>query len=76
VIFGTKSGVQPCNGCGRNAGWLSAGVPSALRFCTWSLARICALSGSQTMIFTSGRSFRSTRATPSSVPPVPAPVTQ
>ena len=33
VSLGMKSGDQPCIRCGRNAGWLSAGAPSARRGC-------------------------------------------
>ena len=71
-----KSGLQPCIGCGFHAGWLPAGEPSALRACSEPSVSIGASSGSQTTILVSGRSLRSTRATPLSVPPVPKPVTQ
>ena len=76
VIFGMKSGLQPCIGCGLNAALGLAGDPSGLRSCVEPLESIGASLGSQTMIFVSGRSFASTRATPFSVPPVPNPVTQ
>ena len=76
VSFGMKSGLQPCIGCGFNAGLALAGEPSGLRSCGVPLVSIGASSGSQTTIFVSGRSLASTRATPFSVPPVPKPVTQ
>ena len=76
VIFGMKSGLQPCIGCGLNAALGLEGDPSGLRACVEPLESIGASLGSQTMIFVSGRSFASTRATPFSVPPVPNPVTQ
>ena len=76
VNLGMKSGLQPCIGCGLNAGWPVAGEPSAFRSCFTPLVSIGASSGSQTMIFVSGRSLARTRATPFSVPPVPNPVTQ
>ena len=68
---GMKSGVQPWIGCGSQAGWLSDGEPSAVR--TWACPLLTseALAGSVRMIFVSGRSLRSTRATPETVPPVP-----
>ncbi len=50
--------------------------PSALRDWGMPLASTGALSGSHTTILVAGDSFFSTRATPFSVPPVPAPVTQ
>ena len=71
-----KSGVQPCIRCGRNIGCDAAGLPSSRRACTTPLPRIGALSGSQAITSTSGRSAFSTRATPLSVPPVPVPVTK
>ena len=66
-----KSGVQPCMGCGSNAGWLSLGEPSALRPCARPLPTICAFAGSLRMILVSGRTLRKTRPTPVIVPPVP-----
>jgi len=68
---GTKSGVQPWIGCGSKAGWLHAGAPSAVRSCTLPLPISWALAGSHSTIRVSGRSLRSTRPTPDSVPPVP-----
>ncbi len=76
VSFGMKSGLQPCIKCGRNNGWLSAGVPSSSRSWGMPLPSMGELSGSQTMIFVSGLFSLSTRDTPFSVPPVPKPVTQ
>ncbi len=68
---GMKSGVQPWIGCGSKAGWLTAGEPSAPRSCALPLPTSWALAGSDRMILVSGRSLRSTRATPVTVPPVP-----
>ena len=76
VIFGMKSGLQPCIGCGLNEGCGFAGVPSGLRYCGIWLVNMGASAGSHTTILVSGRSLRSTRETPVSVPPVPNPVTQ
>jgi hypothetical protein len=76
VIFGMKSGLQPCIGCGFHTGFATAGEPSAFRSCFVPLDSIGASAGSHTTIFVSGISFASTRATPLSVPPVPKPVTQ
>ena len=64
VIFGMKSGLQPCIGCGLNDGCGFAGEPSGLRSCAMWLVSIGASAGSQTTILVSGRSLRSTRATP------------
>ena len=71
VSLGMKSGVQPCMGCGLNAGWAADAEPSGLRCCGVPLPRSCASAGSQTTIFVSGRSFAKTRDTPLRVPPVP-----
>ena len=68
---GMKSGVQPWIGCGWNAGWLSVGWCAALRPFTSPEPTSAALAGSDSTIFTSGRSRRSTRPTPDTVPPVP-----
>ena len=66
-----KSGVQPWIGCGLNAEWLPAGASSAARSWATPLPSSCAIAGSLRTIFVSGRSLRSTRATPVTVPPVP-----
>src|SRR5262249_43120781 len=57
VIFGMKSGLQPCIGCGLNAGLGLAGEPSGLRSCLALLESIGASAGSHTTIFVSGRSL-------------------
>ena len=66
-----KSGVHPWIGCGVKAEWLTAGEWSAPRCCTTPLPSSGAIDGSLNTIFVSGRSLRSTRATPVTVPPVP-----
>ncbi len=76
VIFGMKSGLQPCIGCGLKAALAAAGEPSGLRGCGDLVDSMGASAGSHTTILVSGRSLRSTRETPVSVPPVPKPVTQ
>src|SRR5450631_3185644 len=70
ILF-TYLHLAPCIGCDLNVGCGAAGVPSEFRDCTMPLAKSRASSGSQTIIFVSGRSLASTRATPFSVPPVP-----
>ena len=60
-----------CIGCGVQAGWAAAGVPSALRACGWPEPNSGAFSGSQTTMRVCGRALRSTRPTPVRVPPVP-----
>jgi hypothetical protein len=70
-----KSGAQPCIGCGLNCGWL-VGTPAASRACGMPLASTGAISGSAATMRTHGSAFFSARATPSSVPPVPKPVTK
>src|SRR4249920_2796817 len=54
VIFGMKSGLQPCIGCGLNAALGLEGDPSGLRSCVEPLESIGASLGSHTMIFVSG----------------------
>ena len=68
-----KSGVQPWIGCGCQSPWLAAGACSAPRSCGTPPPTSWALAGSLRMILVSGRSRRSTRATPVTVPPVPQP---
>ena len=58
VSFGMKSGLQPCIGCGLNAGWGLAGEPSGLRSCLEPLASIGASAGSHTTILVSGTLLR------------------
>src|SRR5664279_2085175 len=57
VIFGMKSGDQPCIGCGLKAALGLAGEPSGLRSCGLLLVSIGASAGSQTTILVLGISL-------------------
>ena len=70
-VTGYGTGVHPWIGCGSHAGWLPAGALPSPRGCATPLPTSWALAGSLRMILVSGRSCRSTRPTPVTVPPVP-----
>ncbi|MEO5669238.1 MAG: hypothetical protein ABIR26_00980 [Ramlibacter sp.] len=71
-----KSGDQPCIRWGRKWGWLTAEPSGAGGGDAMPLRSTGELSGSQTTMRVRGAPRRRVRPTPSSVPPVPLPVTK